>query len=413
VRAARPHSSARNVRRLYGYWFLRDFQIWIPVWIVFLTLDQGFSLTQVTIAESAYLVGVVLLEVPTGAVADRWGRSRSMALGALAMGAAVLMFAFTTSFPILLADFLLWSLATSLMSGSDMALLFDSLKADQRESLYERVAGRGNAFIWLGAGIATFLGGPVAAVLETRATIFIGAATCLLTALVALSMTEPPHQRAAKRQSYISTIPSAFREAWALADVRRVILLAGTTIAVIEGSAYLVQPYLLDRGIEVGPMFSLLQVPVILAGIVGALAAATIVSRRGAIFAVTVLPVVGVGGYFALVAGPGLSTFFAFPLMFATISCLLPAASGYVNRRVASERRATILSFQGMVASLTGAVTVPVLGYVTDGWGLSWAFATGGTLTLVVMLFFGLPLLLGKRPEPPSLLAVEPAAPES
>ena len=70
----------RNLFLLNAYWFLRDFQLWIPVWIVFLTVDQGFSLTEVLIAEGLFLVAVVLLEVPTGAVADRYGRSRSLAL---------------------------------------------------------------------------------------------------------------------------------------------------------------------------------------------------------------------------------------------------------------------------------------------------------------------------------------------
>ena len=119
----------RNIRLLNAYWFLRDFQLWIPVWIVFLTLERGFSLTQVTTAEGIFLVGVLVLEVPTGAVADRYGRSRSMALGAVVLGLAVLIFAFTTSFAILLVSFLLWSVATALMSGADSALLFDTLKA--------------------------------------------------------------------------------------------------------------------------------------------------------------------------------------------------------------------------------------------------------------------------------------------
>ena len=119
---------SRNLRLLYAYWFLREFQLWIPVWIVFLTIDQGFSLTAVTAAEGLFLVGVVALEVPTGAVADKWGRSRSMALGAFFLGISVLIFAFTTSFAILLASFMLWSVAHTLMSGADMALLFDTLK---------------------------------------------------------------------------------------------------------------------------------------------------------------------------------------------------------------------------------------------------------------------------------------------
>ena len=54
MRAAHPD---RNIRLLFAYWFLRDFQLWIPVWIVFLTIEQGFSLTQVTTAEGLFLIG--------------------------------------------------------------------------------------------------------------------------------------------------------------------------------------------------------------------------------------------------------------------------------------------------------------------------------------------------------------------
>ncbi|HEX6032378.1 MAG TPA: hypothetical protein VFY90_13180, partial [Tepidiformaceae bacterium] len=46
-----PPHAARNIRLLYLYWFLRDFHLWIPVWIVFLTVERGFSLTDVTGAE--------------------------------------------------------------------------------------------------------------------------------------------------------------------------------------------------------------------------------------------------------------------------------------------------------------------------------------------------------------------------
>jgi MFS family permease len=99
VHPAAPHA-ARNIRLLYLYWFLRDFQLWIPVWIVFLTDDRGFSLTQVTGAEGLYLIGVLLLEVPTGAIADHWGRSIHGSW-AICLGGAVLIFAFASSFGVL------------------------------------------------------------------------------------------------------------------------------------------------------------------------------------------------------------------------------------------------------------------------------------------------------------------------
>jgi MFS family permease len=388
------HPHRRNIPTLYAFWFLRDFQLWIPVWIVFLTIEQGFSLTAITSAEGLFLVGVVLLEVPTGAVADRWGRSRSLALGALTLAMAVLIFAFITSVAFLLTSFLLWSLASTLMSGADNALLFDTLKADGREADYERVAGRGSAIHWAGAALAVLLGGPVAAWLDIRTTIFIGSGTCLLTALVALSLWEAPRATAERPgERYWATIGSAFREMWRVGDVRTVVLLAGTAFAALEGVHYLVQPYLIDRDIAVGTTFSLLQVPMQITGIVGALAAAHLKGRMGTFSALFAIPAMGAFAFLALAFSPGLSAYVAFPLLYALGSCLDPIAGGYVNRRIGSERRATILSIKAMVTSLVLALFAPAIGFTTDNYGLDVAFATGGLLAAASLLVFGGPLI--------------------
>lgn len=382
----------RNLRLLYAYWFLRDFQLWIPVWIVFLTLDRGFSLTQVTTAEGLFLIGVLLLEVPTGAVADRYGRSVSMALGAVVLGVAILIFAFTTSFPILLASFLLWSVASALMSGADMALLYDTLKAAGREAQYEKLAGRGMAFTWSGVVIATLLGGPFAAVFNTQSTMFLGAATCLATAAVAVAIWEPPHLRDDESPRYFQSIGAAFGEAWHTVDVRIVIMLAGTAFAALEAVHYLIQPYLVDRNIEVGVMFSLLQVPILLAGLGGALLAGRISNRAGA-KALLIGPLFGAACYGVLAVAPGMAAYLALPLVIGVGSCVEPIATGYINRRIGSERRATVLSIASMSRSLVMAGLAPGLGYTTDRWGISQAFAFGGAVTLLAALAFGLPLL--------------------
>jgi MFS family permease len=357
----------RNLRLLYAYWFLREFQLWIPVWIVFLTIERGFSLTAITSAEGLFLVGVVVLEVPTGAVADKWGRSLSMALGAFFLGVSVLIFAFTTSFAVLLASFMLWSVASTLMSGADMALLFDTLKSGGRDSEYERLAGRGAALNWSGVGVATLLGGPVAAVFDIRFTIFLA---------------EP----------YLRSIRLAFQEVSATADLRAVILLAGVAMAALHGVQYLVQPFLVDRNIEVGVAFSLLQVPLFAAGMLGALLAARVAGQNGTRRALFIVPLAGGTGCLALALTPGMGAYAAFPMVVLVGSMLHPLSTGYVNRRVGSERRATILSMQGMVMSLVMAAMVPALGFATDTWGLGMAFTACAVVAVASLAVFGRPL---------------------
>jgi len=385
-----PTHARRNLSLLHAYWFLREFQLWIPVWIVFLTIERGFSLTSVTFAEGLYLVGVVALEVPTGAVADRWGRSRSMALGAFFLGLAVLTFAYTRSFPVLLGSFMLWSVAHTLMSGADMALLFDTLKGAKREGDYERIAGRGSALTWTGVGVATLLGGPVAAATSTRFTIFVGAATCMVTALLALAIREPRHERAGEhREPYLRSIGLAFNEVSATDGLRAVILLAGMTTAGLGAVHYLVQPFLIDREIEVGVYFSLLQVPLFAAGMVGSLLAARVGGQAGTRRALLAVPAAGAMMCVAIALSPGLLAYGPLLMVMFLGSTVHPIATGYVNRRVGSERRATVLSMQGMVYSLVMAALAPVMGFTTDSWGLAVAFSVCAGVALAALVVFG------------------------
>jgi len=407
-----PHTARRNIRLLYAFWFLRDFHLWIPVWIVFLTEQRGFSLSEVTGAEGLYLVGIVFLEVPTGAIADNWGRSKSLALGALCLAGATFIFAFTESFAVLLASFLLWSVAHTLMSGADSALLFDNLKVLGEEHRFERASGRGAACSWAGAGIGTLFGGPVAALTSIRFTILLGSATCVVAALAAVLISEAVRQEHEARPGYFHSIRLAFAETWHNPVLRAVIFLTGTAAASLEAVHYLIQPYLIERGVEVGVWFSMLQVPTILFGAGGALLASSALGRNRPFAAMLAIPLAGIGGYLLLAAGPGLSAYAVFPIMFALDSWLRPLAAGYINRQIGSERRATVLSMQGMVGSLALAALAPGAGYLTDERGLAWAFAAGALVTLAAVAAFGLPLLarLG-RGEPPLLDAVVPAEP--
>ncbi|MFN0093622.1 MAG: MFS transporter [Dehalococcoidia bacterium] len=398
MRPASAHAN-RNLRLLQAFWFFRDAQIWIPVWIVFLTLEQGFTLTQVLTTEGIYLLAVVLLEVPTGAVADRWGRSKSLGLGAICLGVAVLAFAFATTYPILLGSFLLWALGTTLMSGADLALLFDTLKDAGREHEYEQWAGRGASLNWGGAAVATLLGGPIAGITSTEMTIYIGAATCLLVAVAVFAIDEPPHRAAEHHEPYFTTIKSAFRDVSADRQVRSVILLVGLATAATTGVHYLTQPFLIDRGLEVGLLFSWLQVPLLASGVVGGLLAGRFANRYGIRLLVT-LPLLAAAGLVVVAATPGFYAFALMPLIGGLESLITPVGDGFVNRRIPSERRATVLSMKGMVHSVVMAALASSLGWLTDNPGLAWAYVACAALALAAVVFVGIPAMARRDPPP-------------
>ena len=79
-----------NIWRLFAVQALLMFILWVPIWVVFLQ-RKGLSLTEVGLLEGVAWTITAFLEVPTGAIADRWGRKASIALGASLYGLAMFL----------------------------------------------------------------------------------------------------------------------------------------------------------------------------------------------------------------------------------------------------------------------------------------------------------------------------------
>ena len=63
-----------NVLKYQLFYFFFDFQLWMPIWIVYLLEQQGFSFSKITLIGVPFWIIVAFGQVPAGAIADRWGR---------------------------------------------------------------------------------------------------------------------------------------------------------------------------------------------------------------------------------------------------------------------------------------------------------------------------------------------------
>src|SRR6185503_1543708 len=105
-----------------------------------------------------YSAVIVLAEVPTGVFADRFGRRRSMLLGALAMVGACMLALQAHDFPTFAIAEALGALSIALCSGADTAYLYDLLAAHDRTHEYPRRESAASAWHLIGSAIA-FAGG--------------------------------------------------------------------------------------------------------------------------------------------------------------------------------------------------------------------------------------------------------------
>lgn len=122
-------------------------------------LSQGLSFTHIVILEALYNITTVLGEVPTGYVGDRIGRRSSLLIGTALISVTLVGIALASTFAIFAILFVCWSLGYNFRSGTEDAWVYETLDDSGDTSKFSRVRGRGQS-IALTAGIgASLIGG--------------------------------------------------------------------------------------------------------------------------------------------------------------------------------------------------------------------------------------------------------------
>ena len=118
-------SLQNNIRTIYLMGFFSSFLVVLPVFVPMLQA-HGLSMSQVLQTQALFALTIALFEVPSGYFADLYGRRLAILIGAglNAVGFASLLWA--NSFVDFLVYELILGVGFSLISGTDLALLYDT-----------------------------------------------------------------------------------------------------------------------------------------------------------------------------------------------------------------------------------------------------------------------------------------------
>ncbi|MDO5517297.1 MAG: MFS transporter [Clostridium sp.] len=151
----------RNINADYVFCFLKNFDISSAIWVLYMVY-KGLPLWQVGIAEGVFHLCSFLFEVPSGAIADLFGRKKTIIAGRILSILSAVMNLFATNILLFSMSFAVSALSYNLNSGSEEALVYDSLKEIDQEKDYIKVNSRLNMVIEVSQGLATFVGGILA-----------------------------------------------------------------------------------------------------------------------------------------------------------------------------------------------------------------------------------------------------------
>ena len=177
----------KQIRLLYTTGILGNLSI-TGAWVVIMA-SRGFSLVQIGFAETVFHITSLLMEIPSGMLADVYGRKRMLALGNVMAITGDVITALSGNFAVACMAMPFHAMAYNFASGSGEALAYDSMKLEGKEAYYERYSSNQSIIYRVASGISTLLAG-VALWLGYRKAYLISAITGLLTLYFTLKLVE-------------------------------------------------------------------------------------------------------------------------------------------------------------------------------------------------------------------------------
>ena len=366
----------------------------MPVVVLFYQ-DNGMGMHEIFVLKSIYSVAIVVMELPSGWMADVWGRKKTLILGSILGSAGILMYSFSYGFWAFVAAEIILGVGHSFMSGADSAMLYDSLKSEGKTEKYVRHEGRITSAGNFAEAIAGIAAGFLAAI-SLRTPFYFQFFVASIAIPASITLVEPKLHVTHQFQS-VKKMARNIRDVFLTdTNLRVSILLSAVTGTATLTFAWLVQPFFKAVGLPVewfGILWTALNLTV---GVSSAFAfrAEGILNRRWEILSIILLIA---AGYFLsglVVLREGLVFLFLFYLVRGLAT---PIFKNYINRYTQSEVRATMLSVRNFVIRISFAVIGPLLGWMTDNIGLNTAFLLAGGIYLIAAIIVALPWLKYKQ----------------
>jgi MFS family permease len=360
----------------------------MPVVVLFYQ-DNGMGMQEIFILKAIYSVAIVTMEVPSGWMADVWGRKKTLFIGSLLGASGFLMYSFSFGFWAFVAAEIVLGVGHAFVSGADSAMLYDSLKASGKTDEYIKHEGRITSAGNFAEAFAGIIGGLLAAI-SLRTPFYFQFAVAAIAIPAAFTLAEPKIHSIEHIHSIRKMVLNIKHTLTTNHNLRISILLSAITGTATLTFAWLVQPYFLAIHLPV-ELYGICWTALNLTVGVSSVFAHRVEFILGKTWSLVVIILLIATGYFLtgiFISVWGMAFLFLFYLMRGVAT---PILKNYINQYTQSEIRATIFSVRDFVIRIVFAVIGPLLGWITDNISLKSAFLLAGGIYLVSALIVVLP----------------------
>ncbi|TMV52234.1 MFS transporter [Paenibacillus mesophilus] len=341
------------VSNLWKLYALRFFSSLIPAYVIerLYWEERGMTIQMVVFTEIIYALTIVLLEVPTGIMADKWGRKKMLVFSALLGCSEFAILLYATEFWHFAVVVFLAGISRSAGSGSENALLYDSLVAQGKAASFEKQLGGLNACDFVSAILAALCGSLLAGRFGLELNYWISLGSALIALIISLLLVEsaaaaggPADEHEIPFKQYVTESLRFFRKNKGVSLVVLSGMVTGSAMGYIEEFWQLYANRLEMPVVFFGVLSAaimLLQLPgnLLAHALLKRFSSRTLILIVGSIFAVGFAYTAASKDYIGLAA----------MLVICLFSGVMePLAAGYLHHRIDSTMRATIDSFRSL-----------------------------------------------------------------
>jgi len=390
----RDSKFASNIPRYFIYTALKGFGFGLitAMWLIYLQQRRGLSLTQATFVDVAFWIAAVLGEVPTGIVADTYGRKTSLVAGVFLMSLSIFAWALAPTILLIVLAYAGLAIGVTFLSGAEDAFFFESIQITGRANSYTRLVGLAGATMLGATAVGSAVSGLFASV-DLILPFLIAGVSLLATLGTALTFKEPQAEEKGAGQTRIS-YREILRQSFTLMRARPALRSPMLYLAIVPMVALVMETFFLQ------PQAVRLGVPIVGIGVL--VMATQFTNMAGSTWADKIATRLGEGRVLFIIPGIiviSLILLAAFQVFFSLLwiavisfvtAVLRPLVLNRIQSQVSDNVRATILSMESLMATMLLTVSEPILGVIADRAGLPTAYVTlaAGLGVLVLLLFW-------------------------
>jgi MFS family permease len=386
---------AKNIQKIYIIKFFTMFLVLMPVIVPFFQ-SIGIGMKGVYLLQSVFAGSVFLLEIPSGYISDLLGRKQTLIISFILKGIGFSLFPFATDIKILIIAEVILAIAVSLSSGTDTALIYDTLDITSPKKAKVKVLGRSLSYFAMGEGVAALLSSILLIFsISIKDLAIISAATSWLTLFIAFTLIEPPRKK--MENKHRENFKYIYRKLFKQSKLLNFIILniissfSGTLFAV-----WLFQKY-----------WTNLKIPLMYFGFLWAITnfvvsytsakAHQIEKSWGSTNILILIGILPIAGYLGISFVDHVLGFFVCLLFQVCRGFGQVILKDALNKRVTGDFRATANSVSQMGVRVFFTFAGPLIGYFIDSRGLPLTSSCLSVFYIFVFFFIMVPLLKERK----------------